>query len=99
MSITYWRSQIDEIDRALVALLSERARCARTVGRLKREKQLPIVDAAREAEIQASVEATNSGPLPAGALQRIFERIVDEMRLLQESESEENKNRTEARPL
>ena len=98
MSITYWRAQIDEIDRALIALISERARCARTIGRLKREQQLPIVDASREAEIQTNVEATNNGPLETEALQKIFERIVDEMRLLQENTPEENKESNEVRP-
>ena len=96
MSITYWRSQIDEIDRALVSLISERARCARTIGRLKREQQLPIVDAARENDVQTNVKATNSGPLATEALQRIFERIIDEMRLLQENASETNQEQTKA---
>ena len=94
MSITYWRAQIDEIDRALVALISERARCARKIGRLKREQHLPIVDAAREIEIQMNIESTNKGPLETEALQRIFERIIDEMRLLQENAPEEKKNQT-----
>ncbi len=91
MTIRYWREQIDEIDRALVALLSERARCARTIGRLKREQHLPIVDAKRESEIRANIETTNKGPLPIEALQRIFERIIDEMRLLQENSIETDK--------
>lgn len=94
MTINYWRLQIDEIDRALVALLSERARCARTIGRLKREQLLPVVDALRESEVQANIKAANSGPLLTEALQRIFERIIDEMRLLQENSLETNKEQT-----
>jgi chorismate mutase len=90
MSITYWREQIDEIDRTLVSLISERARCARKIGSLKREQRLPIVDVAREADIQQRIEALNNGPLSTEALWRIFERIIDEMRLLQEDERNNN---------
>jgi chorismate mutase len=97
MSITYWREQIDEIDRTLVSLISERARCARKIGSLKREQQLPIVDAAREAEVQKGIEALNSGPLSTDALWRIFERIIDEMRLLQEDVLKDNQEQTKAR--
>ena len=35
MDIEDWRKQIDELDRKLVALLSERARAAVEIGRLK----------------------------------------------------------------
>ncbi len=97
MSITYWREQIDEIDRTLVSLISERARCARKIGSLKREQRLPIVDAAREIEIQKRIEALNSGPLSMDALWRIFERIIDEMRLLQEDAHQENQEQNKAR--
>ena len=97
MSITYWREQIDEIDRTLVSLISARARCARKIGSLKREQQLPIVDAAREAEVQKGIEALNSGPLSTNAVLRIFERIIDEMRLLQEDDLKDNLEQNTAR--
>ncbi len=97
MSITYWRKQIDEIDRTLVSLISARARCARKIGSLKREQQLPIVDAARETEVQKGIEALNGGPLSTDALWRIFERIIDEMRLLQEDALKDNQEQSKAR--
>ena len=97
MSITYWREQIDEIDRTLVSLMSARARCARKIGSLKREQRLPIVDAAREAEVQNGIETFNSGPLSTDALWRIFERIIDEMRLLQEDALKNIQEQSKAR--
>ena len=97
MSITYWRKQIDEIDRTLVSLISARARCARKIGSLKREQQLPIVEAARETEVQKGIEALNGGPLSKDALWRIFERIIDEMRLLQEDALKDNQEQSKAR--
>ena len=95
MSITYWRKQIDEIDRTLVSLISARARCARKIGSLKREQQLPI--AARETKVQKEIEALNGGPLSTDALWRIFERIIDEMRLLQEDALKDNQEQSKAR--
>lgn len=44
------RSSIDNIDAALVYLLSERFKCTQRVGRLKAEHGLPAADPQREAE-------------------------------------------------
>jgi chorismate mutase len=41
MDIEDWRKKIDELDRKLVELLSERARAAVEIGRLKRNTKLP----------------------------------------------------------
>ena len=48
MDIADWRKKIDELDRQLVALLSERARAAVEIGRLKRDTNLPIYEPDRE---------------------------------------------------
>ena len=83
MSLDHWRRQIDAIDAALVRLMNERARCARMIGYLKAENKLPIVDLKREQEIYANINLVNQGPLDNNALRGIYERIIDEMRLLQ----------------
>lgn len=44
------RASIDNIDAALVYLLSERFKCTQRVGRLKAEHTLPPSDPARETE-------------------------------------------------
>ncbi len=44
------RSSIDNIDAALVYLLSERFKCTKRVGALKAEHDLPASDPAREKE-------------------------------------------------
>jgi chorismate mutase len=77
------RTRIDEIDRALVALLSERARCAMAIGQIKRETGQAIYQPAREADVLANVRAANPGPLDDAALTRLFERIIDEHRRLE----------------
>ena len=37
-----WRDRFDAIDRALVALLNDRAACAAEIGRIKHEAGLPV---------------------------------------------------------
>jgi chorismate mutase len=83
MDIADWRKKIDEIDRRLVGLLSERARAAVEIGRLKRDTSLPIYEPERERVVFANVQEMNHGPLPGRDVVRIFERIMDVMRNIQ----------------
>ena len=64
MDIADWRKKIDEVDRRLVELLSERARAAVEIGRLKRDTSLPIYEPERERVVFENVRGMNRGPLP-----------------------------------
>jgi len=86
MDIADWRKKIDELDRRLVELLSERACAAVEIGRLKRNTSLPIYEPDRERVVFENVSKINPGPLPARDLVRIFERIMDVMRNIQKDE-------------
>ena len=86
MDIEDWRKKIDELDRRLVDLLSERARAAQEIGRLKRDTNLPIYEPDRERAVFSNVQALNEGPLPNQEVVRIFERIMDVMRNIQKEE-------------
>ena len=94
MDISDWRKKIDEIDRRLVRLLNERARCVVEIGKLKRQNCLPIEEPHREKEVVRHALDANRGPLGDEALQRVFERIVDEGRNLQRllSDAQEPEN-------
>jgi chorismate mutase len=83
MDIEDWRKKIDEVDRRLVALLSERARAAVEIGKLKRDTSLPIYEPDRERIVFENVQSANCGPLPGRDLVRIYERIIDVMRNIQ----------------
>jgi chorismate mutase len=83
MDIADWRKKIDEMDRRLVELLSERARAAVEIGRLKRNTNLPIYEPQRERIVFENVQEMNRGPLQGKDLVRIFERIMDVMRNVQ----------------
>lgn len=86
MDIADWREKIDEIDRRIVGLLSERAEAAQAIGKLKRTTALPIYEPNRERVIFENVRAANKGPLPDIELTHIYERIIDVMRALQRDE-------------
>ena len=86
MDIEDWRKKIDEIDAKLVRLLSERARAAVEVGKLKRNTSLPIYEPDRERVVFENVQRENPGPLPGRDLVRIYERIIDVMRNIQKEE-------------
>ncbi len=86
MDIAGWRRKIDKMDRRLVALLNERARAAREIGRLKRHTNLPIREPDRERVILEKVARHNHGPLPDREVAAIYERIIAAMRRLQRDE-------------
>lgn len=86
MDINDWRRKIDELDRRLVELISERARAAQEIGRLKRNTSMPIYEPDRERIVLTNVQQMNQGPLPDRDLVRIYERIMDVMRNIQKDE-------------
>ena len=86
MNIEDWRRKIDELDRQIVALISERARAAQAIGRLKRDSSLPVYEPNREKVIFENVRTANQGPLPDIEIVHIYERIIDVMRATQRNE-------------
>jgi len=86
MDIEDWRKKIDDLDRKLVELLSERARAAVAIGKLKRNTSMPVYEPDRERIVFANVQENNPGPLPGRDLVRIYERIIDVMRNIQKEE-------------
>jgi chorismate mutase len=77
------RQRIDELDEALVRLLSARAECALAIGRAKKELGLEVYQPSREADVLNHVQRLNPGPLDDGAMRRLFERVIDEARRLE----------------
>jgi chorismate mutase len=75
------RQQIDSLDQRIVELVQERARVVEKVGDIKREAHLPVTVPSREQEVIAKAqELAKGGPLPAQALGRIYQKLVEEMR-------------------
>ena len=77
------RVLVDDVDRRIVTLLNERTRVVENIGRVKRQTQMPIYEPKREDQVFANISGSNRGPLTEEAVRRIFERIIDEMRMIQ----------------
>ena len=77
------RDEIDLIDRELVRLLSKRTNNSVLIGRVKRSLGLPTYNPQREKEIAERISSFVEKPLGKEAVQRIFERIIDESRAIQ----------------
>ena len=58
MDISDWRKNIDELDRKLVELLSQRAQAAHEIGKLKLTAGMPIYEPDRERTVFDNVRKT-----------------------------------------
>ena len=68
------RERIDSIDDELLKLISERARLAQEVGRLKQGEH--IYRPEREAQVLLRIKAANPGPLSGETAARLFREIM-----------------------
>jgi chorismate mutase / prephenate dehydratase len=79
------RARIDAIDAALLQLMNERAACAEQVALVKRQAgSAHFYRPEREAQVLRTVRERNPGPLPAGAVVRIFREIMAECLALEQ---------------
>ena len=70
------RADVDEIDSEVVRLLNRRARLARRIGRIKRERNLQTYASTRELTVLEKVSALNEGDFPAEGLRAVFREII-----------------------
>ena len=81
MDINDWRIRIDELNDELIALLNKRASFAVEIGKIKKQKDLPVLDAGREQAVLnlvAEKAAKAGGPLSPESFKNIFRVIIDE---------------------
>ena len=83
MTITEWRTEIDDIDDQVLRLLNQRARLAVLIGKLKIATNQPLSDEARERGLIAKLAEVNGGPLDEAAIAAIFQQIIAETRRLE----------------
>jgi len=82
------RTRIDAVDRRIVELLNQRTVIVEEIGRIKQAMRMPIYEPRREDQVFENVTVNNAGPLAGAAVKRIFERIIDEMRVVQKTKME-----------
>jgi chorismate mutase len=78
------RRSIDEIDSRLLNLIEERVKLVLAVGDYKREHGLPIYDPERERKLIHRLTLEARAPLEPDTVRRIFERLIDESRRLEQ---------------
>jgi chorismate mutase len=78
------RRRIDALDRRIVAILNDRARLGREVGRAKSAAGWRVVrDADRERDVLIRVAMANGGPMPQADLLAIYRRLIAATRALE----------------
>ncbi|MEO8485599.1 MAG: prephenate dehydratase [Betaproteobacteria bacterium] len=70
------RAAIDALDREILARLSERARHAQAIGKLKDGSGAPAYRPEREAQVLARIAGENPGPLPDEAVRLLFRQVM-----------------------
>jgi len=78
-----FRTQIDEVDRELLALLNRRARLAQQVGEVKKREGSVAFRPEREAQVIDGMKAANPGPLKADSVAPIWREIMSACRALE----------------
>ncbi len=94
-----YRVFIDDLDRRIVALLNERTRVVEDIGRVKRSAEMPVYEPDREQQVFDNIRSVaNDDPLAQQAVRRIFERIIEEMRMIQRLRMESNGDQPSGKP-
>ena len=78
------RRDIDAVDQQILKLLHERVRLVMLVGEYKRERGIPVYDPARERALLDRLCASAEPPLDGETIRRIFERLIDESRRIEQ---------------
>jgi chorismate mutase/prephenate dehydratase len=77
------RTQIDGLDRELLALLNRRAGLAQQVGELKKKEGSVVFRPEREAQVIDGLKAANPGPLKSESVAPIWREIMSACRALE----------------
>jgi chorismate mutase len=78
------RRAIDEVDQKILELVAERLRLVLAVGEYKRAQSMPVYDPERERSLLERIARAAPAPLDGDTARRIFERLVDESRRLEQ---------------
>lgn len=81
------RKRVDLLDRILVYILNKRTKFSVNIGRIKISLNQPTYVPERERDIIRKITRYNKGPLSNESLERIYERLLDQSRATQKSES------------
>jgi chorismate mutase len=78
------RAAIDELDREILELIAQRVEVVLRVGDYKRERGMKVYDPTREREVLEVLCTLGRPPLTSSTIRRVFERLIDESRRLEQ---------------
>jgi chorismate mutase/prephenate dehydratase len=78
------RSEIDRIDKQLVALMNERATVAGKIGHIKRATGQQTYDPSREEIVLERVAGNNAGPLSGESLKAVYRELISGSRAIEQ---------------
>lgn len=78
------RRSIDDLDARILELVAERVKVVLAVGQFKRTNNLAAYDPERERKMLERLCGQAPEPLDAGTVRRIFERLIDESRRIEQ---------------
>jgi chorismate mutase len=81
------RRAIDLVDSQLLGLIQERIRLVLEVGVHKQRRGIAVYDPERERRLLERLQALAQPPLEPDTVRRIFERLIDESRTLEQRHS------------
>jgi chorismate mutase / prephenate dehydratase len=76
MSLENVRKQIDSLDQKILALLNDRAKASREIGKLKMKGGQGVYAPHREKEILTRLKQLNKGPLTPEAIDAIYREVM-----------------------
>ena len=78
------RSEIDALDEQILELVAARIRIVLKVGDYKRARGMNVYDPERERKMLERLCSQAPEPLDADTVRRIFERLIDESRRIEQ---------------
>jgi 3-deoxy-7-phosphoheptulonate synthase/chorismate mutase len=84
------RSQIDDINTQLLALLNQRAEIASQIGKVQAELGSRFYDPQREAEMLEALQMKNEGPFSNATISALFKEIFKATLAMEEDEAKAN---------
>jgi chorismate mutase len=78
------RRSIDDLDGRILELVAERVRVVLAVGQYKRKHSIAVYDPDRERKMLDRLCGQARHPLDADTVRRIFERLIDESRRIEQ---------------
>ena len=82
-SLAQLRTEIDAVDRELLAALNRRAQLAGEVGEIKRQEGSAVYRPEREAQVIRQLQSVNTGPLKDGNISHIWREVMSACRSLE----------------